>query len=63
VGRHDQLARAGHRPRSDAKNMARDVNKALVEVVRQCGGKSEEEATAYVKDLRAAGRYMEDVWS
>jgi len=43
--------------------MARDVNKALVEVVRQCGGKSEEEATAYVKDLRAAGRYMEDVWS
>jgi sulfite reductase alpha subunit-like flavoprotein len=43
--------------------MAREVNKALVEVVRDCGGKSEDEAAAYVKDLRTAGRYIEDVWS
>ena len=49
--------------RSDAKNMAREVNKALIEIVRDCGGKTEDQAAAYVKDLRSTSRYVEDVWS
>ena len=48
---------------SDAKNMAREVTKTLIEIVRECGGKTEDEAATYVKDLRTASRYVEDVWS
>ncbi|RHZ63323.1 hypothetical protein Glove_330g11 [Diversispora epigaea] len=47
----------------DAKNMARDVNNALIKIAQSCGEMSEEDATAYIKDLRGQGRYQEDVWS
>ena len=47
----------------DAKNMAREVLKAIVDVVRDAGGKTEDQAAAYVKDLRSTSRYLEDVWS
>lgn len=47
----------------DAKNMARDVNTALIQMAQSCGGMDETSATNYVKDLRSKGRYQEDVWS
>ncbi|KAI8372083.1 hypothetical protein EDC96DRAFT_439121 [Choanephora cucurbitarum] len=47
----------------DAKNMAREVNQALVNCVVVEGGKSESEAQAYIKSLRNMSRYQEDVWS
>ena len=48
---------------SDARNMAREVNKTLIEIVRDCGKKTEDEAATFVKELRTASRYVEDVWS
>ena len=49
----------------DAKNMARDVHRTVVELAMDAdlGKMSEPEATAYVKKLRETGRYLEDVWS
>lgn len=47
----------------DAKNMARDVQKAVVDMVQHCGGKTEEEAIAHVKHMKKTNRYLEDVWS
>jgi len=47
----------------DAKNMARDVSKTLVEIAKEVGGKNEEQAVQFVKTLRSSGRYLEDVWS
>ena len=47
----------------DAKNMARAVNQALIDMAREAGGMSDEQAQKWVKDLRSAGRYQEDVWS
>ncbi|MGO4171848.1 sulfite reductase subunit alpha [Bosea sp. TAF32] len=46
----------------DAKRMAKDVERALVDVVAEHGGRSGEEAVAYVAFLRKAGRYQADVY-
>jgi sulfite reductase (NADPH) flavoprotein alpha-component len=46
----------------DAKRMAKDVERALVEVVATHGGKSTDEAIAFVADLKKAGRYQADVY-
>jgi sulfite reductase (NADPH) flavoprotein alpha-component len=46
----------------DAKRMAKDVERALVDVVAMHGGRSAEEAVAYVAALRKAGRYQADVY-
>lgn len=46
----------------DAKRMARDVERALVDIVTEYGGRSSEEAIAYVAALRKAGRYQADVY-
>ncbi|MEI5667397.1 sulfite reductase subunit alpha [Bosea sp. CCNWLW174] len=46
----------------DAKRMARDVERALVDIVTEHGGRSSEEAIAYVAALRKAGRYQADVY-
>lgn len=46
----------------DAKRMAKDVEHALIDVVAQHGGRSAEEAIAYVAALRKAGRYQADVY-
>jgi sulfite reductase (NADPH) flavoprotein alpha-component len=45
----------------DAKRMAADVEKALVDIVAQHGGKGEG-AKAFVADLKKAGRYQADVY-
>ncbi|GEL95237.1 bifunctional nitrate reductase/sulfite reductase flavoprotein subunit alpha [Cellulomonas composti] len=46
----------------DASRMAKDVDRALREVVATHGGLSAEAADAYVKDLTAARRYVRDVY-
>jgi sulfite reductase (NADPH) flavoprotein alpha-component len=46
----------------DASRMAKDVDAALHEVVRVHGTKSEEEAAAYIADLKKAKRYARDVY-
>lgn len=46
----------------DASRMAKDVDTALHEVVAIAGGKSAEEAAAYVQALKAAKRYQRDVY-
>ncbi|MFD2096409.1 assimilatory sulfite reductase (NADPH) flavoprotein subunit [Corallincola platygyrae] len=46
----------------DASRMAKDVHEALIAVVAEHGGKSQEDAEAYVSDLRRAKRYQRDVY-
>jgi sulfite reductase (NADPH) flavoprotein alpha-component len=46
----------------DAKRMARDVDAALHRIIETAGGKSAEEATAYVQQLKTAKRYQRDVY-
>ncbi len=46
----------------DAKRMAADVDRALRRVVRDHGARTDEEASAYVARLAAAGRYGRDVY-
>ncbi len=46
----------------DAKRMAKDVDSALHDVVATHGGKTPEEAAAYINDLKAAKRYARDVY-
>jgi sulfite reductase (NADPH) flavoprotein alpha-component len=46
----------------DARRMAKDVDLALREVVSAHGGKSDDEATTYVKQLAADKRYVRDVY-
>jgi sulfite reductase (NADPH) flavoprotein alpha-component len=46
----------------DASRMAKDVDAALHEVVRVHGARSEEEAAAYIADLKKAKRYARDVY-
>jgi sulfite reductase (NADPH) flavoprotein alpha-component len=46
----------------DAKRMAKDVERALVDIVAEHGRRSSDEAIAYVAALRKAGRYQADVY-
>lgn len=46
----------------DASRMAKDVDAALVALVAKHGGKSHEEATAYVDAMRKSKRYQRDVY-
>ena len=46
----------------DAKRMARDVERALVDVVAAHGGRTAEQAAAYVAGLKKSGRYQADVY-
>jgi len=46
----------------DASRMAKDVDQALHEVIQTHGGKTEEEAIAYVKLLKKEKRYARDVY-
>lgn len=46
----------------DASRMAKDVDTALHKVVEIAGGKSPEEAAAYVEDLKKSKRYRKDVY-
>ncbi|MGH6781634.1 MAG: hypothetical protein ACREB5_05970, partial [Sphingomonadaceae bacterium] len=46
----------------DAKRMAKDVERALVDVVAEHGKRSADDAIAYVGALKKAGRYQTDVY-
>jgi sulfite reductase (NADPH) flavoprotein alpha-component len=46
----------------DAKRMARDVERALVEIAMQHGKMDEAKALAFVKTLKTDGRYQADVY-
>jgi len=46
----------------DAKRMAADVEKALVEIATTHGGHDDKSARAFVADLKKAGRYEADVY-
>jgi sulfite reductase (NADPH) flavoprotein alpha-component len=46
----------------DASRMAHDVHEALITIVETQGGKSHEEAEAYVEALKKAKRYQRDVY-
>jgi sulfite reductase (NADPH) flavoprotein alpha-component len=46
----------------DAKRMAKDVERALVDVVAAHGARSTDEAIAFVADLKKRGRYQQDVY-
>jgi sulfite reductase (NADPH) flavoprotein alpha-component len=46
----------------DAKRMAKDVERALVDVVAQFGARSTDDAIAFVAELKKTGRYCQDVY-
>lgn len=46
----------------DASRMAKDVEVALHQVIESAGGKTPEQASAYVQSLKAAKRYARDVY-
>jgi len=46
----------------DASRMAKDVDDALHKVVEKAGGKTPEEAAAYMAELKKAKRYRKDVY-
>ncbi|CAN5348883.1 sulfite reductase subunit alpha [soil metagenome] len=46
----------------DAKRMAKDVERAMVDVVAEHGKRPADEAVAYVAALKKAGRYQADVY-
>jgi sulfite reductase (NADPH) flavoprotein alpha-component len=46
----------------EAKHMAKDVERALVDIVAQFGVRSTAEAIAFVGDLKKRGRYRQDVY-
>ena len=46
----------------DAKHMARDVERALIDIVATFGARSTNEAVAFVADLKKSGRYQQDVY-
>ena len=47
----------------DAKMMAKDVHDIITEIIRDHGGKTQEQAEAYVKSMEQKKRYSADVWS
>jgi sulfite reductase (NADPH) flavoprotein alpha-component len=46
----------------DAKRMAKDVERALVDIVAQFGARSTDEAVAFVGELKKNGRFQQDVY-
>lgn len=46
----------------DAKAMAKDVERALTDIVAQHGARSSDEAAAFVAALKKCGRYRQDVY-
>ena len=46
----------------DGKRMAKDVERALVDVVAAHGARTTDEAIAFVAELKKRGRYQQDVY-
>nr|CCC53435.1 putative p450 reductase [Trypanosoma vivax Y486] len=47
----------------DARNMARDVERQLVDILQEYGSMGERQAGAFLDKLIEADRYLKDVWS
>jgi len=47
----------------DAQSMGGDVERAMREIIQTHGGKSAEEADAYLMELGNEGRFLKDVWT
>lgn len=47
----------------DAKNMAKDVNDALVEIISKEAGVDKLEAMKTLATLKQEKRYLQDIWS
>jgi sulfite reductase (NADPH) flavoprotein alpha-component len=64
IGREvwDWLADGAHVYICGAVRMGQDVERALVDVVTEHGGRSPSEAVAFVSDLKKRGRYQTDVY-
>jgi sulfite reductase (NADPH) flavoprotein alpha-component len=45
-----------------AISMGQDVERALVDIVAQCGARTTNEAVAFVKEMKKSGRYQTDVY-
>jgi sulfite reductase (NADPH) flavoprotein alpha-component len=46
----------------DAKRMAKDVERALVDIIAQFGARSTDEAVSFVAELKKKGRFQQDVY-
>jgi sulfite reductase (NADPH) flavoprotein alpha-component len=46
----------------DAKRMAKDVERALVDIIVQFGARSTDEAVAFIAELKKKGRFQQDVY-
>ena len=46
----------------DARTMAGDVHRALLEVLASEGGLKEDDARGYLEQLEVSSRYQKDVW-
>jgi sulfite reductase (NADPH) flavoprotein alpha-component len=46
----------------DAKRMAKDVERALVDIVAQHGARSTDDAVSFVAELKKKGRFQQDVY-
>ena len=46
----------------DAQRMAKDVDKALFDVIKEHGKLSDDEASTYVSEMKKAKRYVRDVY-
>ncbi len=46
----------------DAKRMAKDVERALVDIIAQFGARSIDEAIGFVAELKKTGRFQQDVY-
>jgi sulfite reductase (NADPH) flavoprotein alpha-component len=46
----------------DAKRMAKDVERTLVDIIAQFGARSTDEAISFVVDLKKKGRFQQDVY-
>jgi sulfite reductase (NADPH) flavoprotein alpha-component len=46
----------------DAKRMAKDVERAMVDIVAEYGARNVDDAIAFVAALKKAGRYQQDVY-
>lgn len=46
----------------DANRMAKDVHQTLLEIIKEHGGKDQEQAEQYLKQLRSDNRYQKDVY-
>jgi sulfite reductase (NADPH) flavoprotein alpha-component len=46
----------------DAKRMAKDVERALVDIVALHGARSIDQAVSFVAELKKTGRFQQDVY-